>query len=328
VKRSPADNRILAIAAILGALLVAFLIVPLIRLSWVSPIAIARLFSIAEVRQALLLTFSCAAGASALGLLLATALGYWLAQKPVWLSRILLPLIDIPLLIPHPVAGIALLLLLARPGALHALLQWLHLNSGSLLGTPAAIIAAMLFVSAPYQVQVCRQAFAGLDPAFALRARTLGAGPWRTLFQIELPLVRRSLLGGAAMSLARSASEFGAILVVAYFPRTLPVLIYERFSNEGLDAVRPLAALMILAGLLLQAILHYLQPNESLEHALGLRALSPTRLRLSRPAQFLPASPWMLVACRSQRCGQVAAARVPCRLPCRSQRKHSRRDGR
>ena len=69
------------------------------------------------------------------------------------------------------------------------------------------------------------------------------------------------------MALARSASEFGAILVVAYFPRTLPVLIYEKFSNEGLDAVRPLAALMIVAGLLLQAVIHYLQPSEALEHA-------------------------------------------------------------
>ncbi len=269
MKRSPADRCLLTIAAILGAALVAFLIVPLVHLSWVSPAAIVQLFTVPEVRKALALTFFCAAIASALGLLLSAALGYWLAQRPVWFSRVLLPLIDIPLLIPHPVAGIALLLLLARPGQLNAFLQWLHLSpsSGSLIGTPAAIIAAMLFVSAPYQVQVCRQAFAGLDPAYARRARTLGAGPWQALLQVEFPLVLRSLLGGAAVALARSVSEFGAILVVAYFPRTLPVLIYEKFSTEGLEAVRPLAALMILAGLLLQAFLHALQPNESLEHA-------------------------------------------------------------
>lgn len=252
----------------MGAALVVFLLVPLIELCWVSPVSVIRLFAIPEVRDALALTFSCAAVAAAFGLLLSTALGHWLAHSPLWISRVLLPLIDIPLLIPHPVAGIALLLLLARPSALNEFLQWLHLSpaSGSLLGTPAAIIAAMLFVSAPYQVQVCRQAFAGLDPAYALRARTLGTGPWRTLLQIELPLVRRSLLGGAALALARSASEFGAILVVAYFPRTLPVLIYEKFSNEGLDAVRPLAALMIVAGLVLQAVIHFLQPSQTLEH--------------------------------------------------------------
>jgi molybdate/tungstate transport system permease protein len=259
----------LAFAAILGAGLLAFLIVPLVRLSWVSPLAIVQLFTIAEVRQALILTFACATTAAASGLLLAGALGYWLAQRPRWFSRILLPLVDIPLLIPHPVAGIALLLVLARPGLLNRILECLHPGppTGSLLGTPVAIVAAMLFVSAPYQVQVCRQAFAGLDPAYALRSRTLGAGPWRTLLQIEIPLVRRSLLGGAAMALARSASEFGAILVVAYFPKTLPVLIYEKFSNEGLDAVRPLAALMIVAGLFLQAILHWLQPDEALDNA-------------------------------------------------------------
>jgi len=269
VKRSSADRQLLAIAAILGTALVAFLLVPLVQLSWVSPLAIAQLFTIPEVRQALVLTFACATTASAVGLALSAALGYWLAHRPIWLSRILLPLLEIPLLIPHPVAGIALLLLLARPGLLNRVLAFLHLSpaSGSLLGTPTAIVAAMLFVSAPYQVQICRQAFAGLDPAYALRARTLGAGPWRTLLQIELPLVRRSLISGAAMALARSASEFGAILVVAYFPQTLPVLIYQKFSNEGLEAVRPLAALMILAGLLLQGILHYLQPSETLEHA-------------------------------------------------------------
>ena len=269
MKRSSADHRLLAFAATLGIVLLAFLIAPLARLSWVSPLAVLRLFTLPEVRQALLLTFACAAAAAALGLIFSSALGYWLAHRSVSLSRVLLPLIDIPLLIPHPVAGIALLLVLARPGLLNRVLEAFHLSpaSGSLLGTPVAIIAAMLFVSAPYQVQICRQAFAGLDPAYALRARSLGAGPWRTLLEVELPLVRRYLLGGAAVALARSASEFGAILVVAYFPRTLPVLIYEKFSNEGLEAVRPLAALMIIAGLLLQAILHYLQPNESLEHA-------------------------------------------------------------
>jgi molybdate/tungstate transport system permease protein len=256
-------------AGIVGTLLVAFLIVPLVQLCWVSPAAIARLFRVPEVRDALVLTFICAAIAAALGLVFSAALGYFLARRPIWLSRLLLPLLDIPLLIPHPVAGIALLLLLARPGALNQFLQWLHLSpdSGSLLGTPVAIVAAMLFVSAPYQTQVCRQAFAGVDPAYALRARTLGAGPWQTLFHVELPLVRRNLLGGAALALARSASEFGAILVVAYFPKTLPVLIYEKFSTQGLDAVRPLAALMVLAGLLLQAALHFLQPNELMEHA-------------------------------------------------------------
>lgn len=269
MKQSPADRRILALAATIGAVLVAFLLVPLVQLCWVSPLAIARLFAVPEIRYALALTFACAAIAAAIGLLLSIAVGYYLAHRPAWLSRILLPLVDIPLLIPHPVAGIALLLLLARPAALNQLLQSLHLSpaAGSLLGTPAAIVAAMLFVSAPYQVQVCRQAFAGLDPAYALRARTLGVGPWRTLLQVELPLVRRSLLGGAALALARSASEFGAILVVAYFPKTLPVLIYEKFSTEGLDAVRPLAALMIVAGLALQVVLHYLQPSETLEHA-------------------------------------------------------------
>ncbi len=269
MKQSPADRRLHAIAAIIGTALVAFLIIPLIQLCWVSPLAIARLFIIPEVRDALILTFTCATIAAALGLVFSTALGYYLAHRPLWLSRILLPILDIPLLIPHPVAGIALLLLLARPGALNQLLQYLHLTPthGSLLGTPTAIVAAMLFISAPYQAQVCRQAFAGLDPAYALRARTLGAGPWRTLFQIELPLIRRNLLGGATLGLARSASEFGAILVVAYFPKTLPVLIYEKFSTQGLDAVRPLAALMVLAGLLLQAALHNLQPSELLEHA-------------------------------------------------------------
>jgi len=151
VKRSPADQRLLALAATLGAVLLAFLLVPLVRLCWVSPLAVLRLFTILEVRQALILTFACAAAAAALGLILSAALGYWLAHRPVWISRLLLPLIDIPLLMPHPVAGIALLLILARPGLLNRLLQTLHVSpaSGSLLGTPVAIIAAMLFVSAP-----------------------------------------------------------------------------------------------------------------------------------------------------------------------------------
>ena len=91
MKKNAADRRINVLAAVVGAVLVAFLLVPLVQLCWVSPAAIVGLFAVPEVRDALVLTFSCAAIAAALGLFFSAALGYFLAQQPIWISRLLLP---------------------------------------------------------------------------------------------------------------------------------------------------------------------------------------------------------------------------------------------
>jgi hypothetical protein len=88
-------------------------------------------------------------------------------------------------------------------------------------------------------VSAARASFAQVDPAHELAARTLGAGPWRAFRRVSVPLAARGLLAGAVVTWARAVSEFGAVVVLAYHPRTAATLAYERFTGYGLAEALP-----------------------------------------------------------------------------------------
>ncbi len=142
-------------------------------------------------------------------------------------------LIDLPLAVPHTVAGIALLMVFGRQGVLGEPLQ--ALVGLKFWGTLAGIVVAMLFVSAPYTVNAARIGFEAVDPRLEKIARTLGLDPWRTFWRITLPLARRGIMTGVTLTYARSISEFGAVVILVYYPMTAPVMIYELFLRFGLD---------------------------------------------------------------------------------------------
>jgi molybdate/tungstate transport system permease protein len=107
----------------------------------------------------------------------------------------------------------------------------------------------MLFVAAPLYVSAARASFAQVDAAHELTARTLGAGPWRAFSRVSVPLAARGLLAGAVVTWARAVSEFGAVVVLAYHPRTMATLAYERYTGYGLGEALPVAAAMTIAAL-------------------------------------------------------------------------------
>jgi molybdate/tungstate transport system permease protein len=112
--------------------------------------------------------------------------------------------------------------------------------------TLAGIVAAMLFVSVPYAVNAARIGFEAVDPRLQQVARTLGLGPWRTFFGITLPLARREIAIGLTLTFARSISEFGAVVVIAYYPTTAPVEIYDLFLRFGLNEAAGMSVLLLL----------------------------------------------------------------------------------
>ena len=89
-------------------------------------------------------------------------------------------------------------------------------------------------------------------------ARTLGRGLWRTLFAVTLPLSWRGIMTGVTLTFARSISEFGAVVILAYYPKTAPVQIYEMFLNYGLEDLMAAAALLLLVTLTLFVLLRAL----------------------------------------------------------------------
>lgn len=226
-----------------AGLLVLFLAAPILRLFAASASGLPAALADAEVRASLALTFATAAAATAVGVLLAVPLGYALARGRFPGQGLLRALLDLPLVIPHPVVGIALLLLFARDAAAGRLLALFHLH---LVGTALGITAAMLFVACPYLVHACRDGFRALDPRLEALARSLGHGPWSAFWRVSLPLARGSIVSGAILMLARAISEFGALVILAYNPRVISILIYDRFTTYGLKETLPLAGLVLL----------------------------------------------------------------------------------
>lgn len=245
------------VAAMAGSLLLLFLVTPVLAIATgTGAPGLTGAFADDEVRRALGLTLVTATSAVVLGVVLGTPIAWLLARRRFRGRALLAAVIDLPLLIPHPVAGIALLIVLGRASPLGGAL----LDAGiRIVGSPAGIVAAMLFVSVPLYVSGAREAFARVDARYEGVARTLGDRPWRVFRRITLPLAARGLSAAAIVMWARAVSEFGAIVIVAYHPRVASVLIYDRFATFGLRAALPAAAALVLVALvplLLLRVLH------------------------------------------------------------------------
>jgi len=119
----------------------------------------------------------------------------------------------------------------------------------SVYGSQWGIVAAMLFVSAPFAVNSARVAFEAIDPRLERAARSLGASPWHAFRRVTLPLGLRGVLTGAVLVYARSISEFGAVVIIAYYPATAPVEIYNLFLQSGLTQSASAAVVLLIVTL-------------------------------------------------------------------------------
>jgi molybdate/tungstate transport system permease protein len=256
------DGVLSVVAALFASLFLLFLVAPLIGLVGSGGASgLRQLSTDAELRSSLLLTIGTATLASLLAIIGATPVAYALARGRFRGRAIVAAIIDLPLLIPHPVAGIALLLVLGQNTVLGSALSALGLR---IVGSATGIVCAMLFVSAPLYVSAAREAFDRVDPRFEGVARTLGDSRWRAMRRVTLPLAWRGLLAAAIVMWARAVSEFGAIVILVYHPRVASVLSYERFTAFGLKAALPVAAVLVLLALIPLAALRALRGDDLL----------------------------------------------------------------
>ena len=227
-----------------GGLLVLFVLLPLISaIVAASPRALVQTLADPQVQASLRLTFSAAAAATALAGLGGIPLAYLLARRRFPGKRLVEAIVDLPVVVPHTAAGIALLMVFGSRGLLGKPLTALGIFfTDNWLG----IIVAMLFVSLPYLVNLSREAFALVDEELELIALVEGATEWQAFYLVTLPMAWRGVFSGALMMWARGISEFGAVVILAYHPKIVPVLVYERFEGFGLSVALPVAALLIL----------------------------------------------------------------------------------
>lgn len=192
---------------------------------------------------------------SALGLSLLTstiatlAVALWGVPLAYALARVDFPgkrwvesAIDLPILVPQSVAGVALMVLFGPGSPLGRGLESLGIQvSGSLLG----LVVAQVFVASPFVVKTAMTSFEAVPLQLEHASRSLGASPAGTFWNIALPLASRGLVVGAALGWARAVSEFGVIVLFAPSPVTAPMLVHTEFLRAGAAESRPIAVLLL-----------------------------------------------------------------------------------
>ena len=248
-------ERIFILSLLAGLVLIAFVVITLANMFYQQAADIPGLIAISidpVVLKAIGISLSMALVATLVAFVFGVPLAYFLARKNFWGKSIIEGIVDVPLMIPHIVAGIALYGVFMRYGVFGAPLRQL-----GIVVTDAypGIVIAMLFMCLPYLVDTAREGFKEVNPRLENVARSLGASHWRTFREITFPLAFPSILSGAILSWGRAISEFSAVLVLAYHPISAPILIYEKFTSFGLRASRPISVLLITVCLVIFIIL-------------------------------------------------------------------------
>lgn len=253
-RRKPVET-LPVLFAVLGAVIILFISLPIASLLFSEPPDVLwRTFSRQDVQSAIGVSVLSALYSTLLALLFGVPLAYLLARFEFWGKEFVQSIVDVPVVIPHTVSGLALLTVFGTHGLLGRPLSQAGLQFSEAM---PGIVIAMLFVSAPFVINAARNAFEAVDPRLENVARSLGATRAQAFFRVTIPLSARPILSGSLLSWARAISEFGAVIVLAYYPMAAPTLIYFEFTRFGIVASRPIAVVLILICLAAFLILYY-----------------------------------------------------------------------
>ncbi len=243
----------LLVPAVLGSLLLLYFAVPLVAfLSQASLTDVVANLSTRGAQRAVRNSLVTAPVSTAVATVLGVPLAYVLARRSFPGKRVVEALVVLPLVVPPVVGGTMVLSAVGRftPVGSAAAAAGLPLTD-SLFG----VVLAQTFVAAPFVVITARAGFGGVDERLEQASRSLGYGPVATVWNVSLPLARGAVLAGVVLTFARAVGEFGATMMVAYNPRTMPTRIWVEFIAGGVDAVVPLALVLLgVAVLVLTAV--------------------------------------------------------------------------
>ena len=186
-----------------------------------------------EAVSAIALTIYTSGLTALVAVLLGVPLGYLLGKYHFPGRSLIDSIIEIPLMIPHTVAGIALITIFGSAELLGAVFKGYGIR---LTNDVLAIVLTLVFVSATYTVKQVEEAIRSLDPKLELVSRSLGASSTFTFVKVTLPNVWRSVVTGAILTWARASSEVGALFIMAYYPAVASVFIWNLYAGYGLHA--------------------------------------------------------------------------------------------
>jgi molybdate/tungstate transport system permease protein len=232
------------IFGVLGGLLLLNLVLPianlLIHTDWPGWVAALREPGAGKALRT-------SAQTSAISVLIMTVfgvpLGYLLARGGLRFHQFWLGLVFLPMVVPGLAGGILLLLTVGPYGTIGGPLEPWNIE---LTNNLAGIVLAQLFVSAPFVIVSAYAGFSGVDPRLEMAAAMLGDSQWDIFRRVSLPLAWRGIAAGITLAWIRALGEFGATLIVAYNPHTLPVYLWVKFESNGLAGALPVALLLVL----------------------------------------------------------------------------------
>ena len=236
-----------ATLALATAVALGFLLLPLVAIFLRIPPGelFAQLGSPVAI-DAVLVTVKANGIAQAFILVVGTPAAYFIASRRFRGRALAVTLVELPLVLPPAVAGLALLATFGRLGLLGGTFEALGITISF---TQAAVVLAVTYVASPFYLRQAIASFETLDHVLLDASRTLGAGPVRTFFRVALPLAGKGLAAGAALSFARGLGEFGATIMFAGslqgLTQTLSLAIYAQF-DLNLDVALALGALLVL----------------------------------------------------------------------------------
>ncbi|MBN2418216.1 MAG: ABC transporter permease [Deltaproteobacteria bacterium] len=239
-----------------GLVILSFILLPLVEMMTAPSLdMLVKTFNDKDVMRSIWLSIYTAGLAALISFILGTPFAYFLARNDFAGKRLVESIIDLPIVIPHPVVGIAIL---SVAGKNHWIGQILNELGIRIMGSVTGIVTVLIFVGLPFYINAAKNGFESISSRLENVSRSLGAGIFSTFFRVTFPLAWRSMLIGIIMCSARAISEFGAVVIVAYHPMIAPVMLYERFEGYGLKYSQPVAVWLVFVCLILFLVLRIL----------------------------------------------------------------------
>ncbi len=237
-----------AVVALCSGLLVAFITLPLLALLLQVPLdQLGRYLVNPIVTDALRLTLISTVSSLVLMIIFGTPIAWALGRHTFRGKKLLETVLELPLVLPPAVAGVALLFAFGRRTAIAEVLRGIHIE---IAFTLVAVVLAQLFVAAPFYIKSARTGFQGVPQELLDAAAVQGAGGWGIARHVLIPLALPSLAGGAVLGWARAVGEFGAtVLFAGNFggqTQTMPLAIYIAMESD-INAAIVLAAVLVIA---------------------------------------------------------------------------------
>ncbi|AMM21768.1 hypothetical protein AX769_18465 [Frondihabitans sp. PAMC 28766] len=231
----------------LGSLLALYLLVPLVAFAVRFAVSDDRGFGALGLASAFWTSVGTASVSTAIITVLGVPLAYVLARSPGRLSRAVGVLVQLPLALPPVMSGIVLIYIVGPYTALGSLF------GGELTSTFVGVVIAQTFVASPFLVIAARSAFSALDPALDDLAATMGHRPLARFLRVALPAASGGIGAGILLTWLRALGEYGATVLLAYHPYTLPVFTNVQFQATGIPGTQAPTALAL--GIAIVAVL-------------------------------------------------------------------------